>query len=98
MTYQDILVETRGRVGVIRLNRPQALNALNSRLNLDLGQAVAVCLYELIRGRKPAPGKAAPRQQKMAPAPSADMERLTQIETLRNWVKAGEQRRTAVPY
>jgi enoyl-CoA hydratase len=41
MTYQDILVETRGRVGVIRLNRPQALNALNSRLNLELGQAVA---------------------------------------------------------
>src|SRR5580692_7276842 len=41
MTYQDILVETRGRVGVIRLNRPQALNALNSRLNHELGQAVA---------------------------------------------------------
>jgi enoyl-CoA hydratase len=41
MTYQDILVETRGRVGVIRLNRPQALNALNSRLNQELGQAVA---------------------------------------------------------
>ncbi|HWF97299.1 MAG TPA: enoyl-CoA hydratase, partial [Xanthobacteraceae bacterium] len=41
MTYQDILVETRGRVGVIRLNRPQALNALNSRLNDELGQAVA---------------------------------------------------------
>ena len=41
MTYQDILVEARGRVGVIRLNRPQALNALNSRLNYELGQAVA---------------------------------------------------------
>ncbi len=41
MTYQDILVETRGRVGVIRLNRPQALNALNSRLNDELGRAVA---------------------------------------------------------
>src|SRR5580700_1219405 len=41
MTYQDILVETRGRVGVIRLNRPQALNALNSRLNDELGHAVA---------------------------------------------------------
>ena len=41
MTYQDILVETRGRVGVIRLNRPQVLNALNSRLNNELGQAVA---------------------------------------------------------
>jgi len=28
MTYQNILVETQGRVGIIRLNRPQALNAL----------------------------------------------------------------------
>lgn len=27
--YQNILVETRGRVGVITLNRPKALNALN---------------------------------------------------------------------
>src|SRR6202162_5024113 len=41
MTYQDILIERRGRVGVIRLNRPQALNALNARLNDELGQAVA---------------------------------------------------------
>jgi enoyl-CoA hydratase len=41
MTYQDILIEQRGRVGIIRLNRPQALNALNARLNDELGQAVA---------------------------------------------------------
>src|ERR1700719_3433256 len=41
MTYQDILVEQRGRVGLIHLNRPQALNALNSRLNDELGHAVA---------------------------------------------------------
>jgi enoyl-CoA hydratase len=41
MTYQDILIERRGRVGVICLNRPQALNALNARLNDELGQAVA---------------------------------------------------------
>ena len=27
---ENIIVESRGRVGVIRLNRPQALNALNS--------------------------------------------------------------------
>jgi enoyl-CoA hydratase len=40
MTYQDILVETRGRVGLIRLNRPQALNALNARVNDELGAAV----------------------------------------------------------
>src|SRR5713226_9551785 len=41
MTYQDILVEQRGRVGLIRLNRPQALNALNAQLNDELGHAVA---------------------------------------------------------
>jgi enoyl-CoA hydratase len=41
MAYQDILVEQRGRVGLISLNRPQALNALNARLNAELGQAVA---------------------------------------------------------
>jgi enoyl-CoA hydratase len=41
MTYQNILTEQRGRVGLIRLNRPQALNALNSQLNEELGHAVA---------------------------------------------------------
>ena len=41
MTYETILVETSGRVGLIRLNRPQALNALNSALNAELTRAVA---------------------------------------------------------
>jgi enoyl-CoA hydratase len=41
MNYQNIQVETRGRVGIIRLHRPQALNALNSALNAELGSAVA---------------------------------------------------------
>jgi len=36
MSYQTIIVETRGRVGVIRMNRPQALNALNAELNGEL--------------------------------------------------------------
>jgi len=40
MTYQNIIVETKGRVGVIRLNRPQALNALNKALIGELTQAV----------------------------------------------------------
>jgi enoyl-CoA hydratase len=43
MTYQHILVETKNRVGIIRLNRPQALNALNTALNAELAQAVAAC-------------------------------------------------------
>src|SRR6478736_1230876 len=41
MNYDTIIVETKGRVGVIRLNRPQALNALNSALNAELAQAIA---------------------------------------------------------
>ena len=32
MSYETILVETRGKVGLIRLNRPKALNALNSQI------------------------------------------------------------------
>jgi enoyl-CoA hydratase len=41
MSESTIIVETRGKVGVIRLNRPQALNALNSRLIEELGHAIA---------------------------------------------------------
>ena len=40
MTYQNILVETQGRVGIVRLNRPQALNALNAVLIKELIAAV----------------------------------------------------------
>jgi enoyl-CoA hydratase len=40
MSYQNIIVETKGRVGIIRLNRPQALNALNLALKAELGQAI----------------------------------------------------------
>jgi enoyl-CoA hydratase len=40
MSNENIIVETRGKVGLIRLNRPQALNALNSALIRELSQAV----------------------------------------------------------
>ncbi|MEM7775707.1 MAG: enoyl-CoA hydratase [Pseudomonadota bacterium] len=39
-SYENILVETRGAVGLITLNRPQALNALNSKLIEELGDAL----------------------------------------------------------
>ena len=35
--FQNIIVETHGRVGLIRLNRPQALNALCDALMDELG-------------------------------------------------------------
>ena len=40
MAYQNILVETRGRVGLITLNRPKALNALCAALIVELGAAL----------------------------------------------------------
>ncbi len=40
MTYKNILVETRGRVGLITLNRPEALNALCAALIAELSQAL----------------------------------------------------------
>ena len=40
MAYQNILVETRGRVGLITLNRPKALNALCAALIVELAAAL----------------------------------------------------------
>jgi enoyl-CoA hydratase len=36
MAYETILVETRGRVGLLTLNRPKALNAINRQLTEEL--------------------------------------------------------------
>jgi enoyl-CoA hydratase len=41
MAYETIIVETHGKVGLIRLNRPQALNALNATLTGEVNAAVA---------------------------------------------------------
>lgn len=40
MSFETILVETRGKVGLITLNRPQALNALNLTLMAEVIKAV----------------------------------------------------------
>ena len=47
--------------------------------SMNLGQAVAVCLYELVRGRKAAPAKTALGKKDKAPAKSREVERLTQV-------------------
>jgi len=40
MTYTTILTETRGRVGLVTLNRPQAMNALNNQLMTEMMDAL----------------------------------------------------------
>ena len=40
MAYQNIIVENRGKVGVVTLNRPQALNALSPELMRELAAAL----------------------------------------------------------
>src|SRR6202140_4456622 len=45
--------------------------------SMNLGQAVAVCLYELVRGRKTATAKTA--EKKVKAADSGEVERLTQV-------------------
>ena len=42
MSYENIVVDTRGRVGLVTLNRPKALNALNDALMDELGNALAI--------------------------------------------------------
>ncbi len=39
MTYESILTATDGAVGIITLNRPEALNALDSRITAELSHA-----------------------------------------------------------
>jgi enoyl-CoA hydratase len=43
MAYETIMVETRGNVGLITLNRPKALNALSDALIRELGRALDDC-------------------------------------------------------
>ena len=40
MAYENILTETRGKVGIIRINRPQALNALSNAVKTEVSAAL----------------------------------------------------------
>jgi enoyl-CoA hydratase/carnithine racemase len=43
LAYENIQTEARGRVVIIRLNRPKALNALCAELVRELGLALDAC-------------------------------------------------------
>ena len=47
MSYETLLVEQRGAVTLVTLNRPQALNALNAQVLADFITVMAA--YELER-------------------------------------------------
>ena len=49
MTYEQILTETRGRVGVITLNRPDRLNAMTATMHREL-RARLVTLEQRLPG------------------------------------------------
>lgn len=40
MSYEMVLVETRGRVGIVTRNNPERLNALNATLDREMGEAL----------------------------------------------------------
>ena len=42
MPYETILTEVRGKVGLITLNRPQALNALNAQIIKEMGHILNI--------------------------------------------------------
>jgi enoyl-CoA hydratase len=42
MTYTSVLTEQRGRVGIVRMNRPEARNALNAALRSEIFEALHV--------------------------------------------------------
>ena len=41
MSYEEILTEVRGRVGIVTMNRPDKLNAMNARMDYEIRQQIA---------------------------------------------------------
>ena len=68
MAYETILVERRGAVGLITLNRPKALNALNAQLIAEIEAALDRARR---RRRRSAPWCSPARTRRSPPAPTS---------------------------
>ncbi len=99
MDYANILVRTEGRVGVITLNRPQALNALNTALMDEV--TVAIDAFEaddavrcmILTGSEKAFAAGADISE-MAPKSFADVYKEDFIT--RNWERASRTRKPII--
>ncbi len=98
MSYHNIIVETDGAVGIIRLNRPKALNALNSRLIQELN--VALDEFEM----DPDIGALVLTGSEKAFAAGADIKELQLLtymdaylsDTIRSWERLSYFRKPAI--
>jgi len=98
-TYDNILVERRGAVGIVRLNRPSALNALSAGLIDDLGRAFDDLEFD------PAIGAIVLTGNERAFAAGADIKEMqaktyieayTQDFITRGWERVGQCRKPVV--
>lgn len=98
MTFENIIVETHGSVGLIRLNRPKALNALNSALIQELN-AVLVAFEN-----DPAIGALVLTGSDKAFAAGADIKELQSLtymdaylsDSIRSWERLSFFRKPAI--
>ena len=80
MAFETILTETKGRVALVTLNRPQALNALNSTLMAELREALKAF------DRDPAIGAMVITGSAKAFAAGADIKEMQGLDFVDNYV------------
>jgi enoyl-CoA hydratase len=98
MAYETILVETRGKVGLITLNRPAALNALNAMLVGELNRALDVI------ERDPAIGCTVITGSEKAFAAGADIKEMQSLtypgtyldDFITAWDRVGQRRKPII--
>jgi enoyl-CoA hydratase len=99
MAYETLLVETDGPVGLITLNRPEALNALNDRLVTELGQQLDIfekdpaigCVILTGQGRAFAAGADIKEMR-----PQSYMDAYGEDFITRNWERAASFRKPLI--